>query len=127
MTEPMFSPEQFAHRSGDCGEENQLRRWLRSLPSSQRIAFIKALWPSNGRFALSLVRSSQLSVQECSSLLRYWLSLGQHNAAQALIKELEPALGKERFWKIVKDVELTPAMREFLNYYSRGELERRNG
>jgi len=127
MKAPPFTPEQFETLSGKSNTETQLRKWLRSLPSSDRVDFIRRLWSLNYRFALSLVRSSQLSLQEVSSLLRHWLLLGQHNAAQRLISDLEPLLGKERFWRIVQEAELSPAMREFLNYHSHGELERRNG
>jgi hypothetical protein len=77
-----FTPEQFAKLTGDANVETELKKWLRSISVEERIEFIKKLWPLNYRFALSLVRTSQLSTEDVSNLLKDWLILGQHNAAK---------------------------------------------
>ncbi|WP_163004083.1 hypothetical protein, partial [Pseudomonas viridiflava] len=56
-------------------------------------------------------------------MLKYWLRNGSHNAAQELIKRLQPVLGETKFWQIASQEELSPAMRDFMNYYSRGRLD----
>lgn len=120
MTQPPFAPEQFS--SPTASSENELKKWLRSVAVGDRVEFIKCIWPINYILALRLVRSSQIPIVEIESLLRHWLSLGQHNAAQRLISSFEPLLGKERFWSVVSDVPLSESMREFINYHSHGRL-----
>lgn len=117
-----YVPEEFETQSGCSEAEKELRIWLHSIPLAERINFIKRLWPLNYRFTLSLVRSSQIPISEVVELLEHWLSLGQHNAAQGLIEGLEPVLGEHRFWKVATQVELTPAMEDFLNYHGHGQL-----
>ncbi|QXG47324.1 hypothetical protein [Pseudomonas viridiflava] len=56
-------------------------------------------------------------------MLKYWLRNGSHNAAQELIKRLQPVLGETKFWQIASQEELSPAMRDFMNYCSRGRLD----
>jgi hypothetical protein len=118
----MFVPEDFAKRPGRADLETELRSWLRSIPLTERIDFIRRLWPLNYRFALSLVRSSQLPTVEVVSLLEHWLSLGQHNTAEGLIEGLMPVVGESRFWRTAAQGDLTQAMEELLNYYGHGQL-----
>ncbi len=117
-----YVPEDFEKRPGHAEAEKQLRGWLRSISLAERIDFIKRLWPLNYRFALSLLRSSQIPKGEVVALLEHWLSLGQHNAAQGLIEGLEPVLGERRFWQVAAQAELTLAMEDFLNYHGHGQL-----
>ena len=123
MDSPPFSPEQFAKRSGMARIETDLKKWLLRISVADRVDFIKKLWPMNYRFALILVQSSQLPIKESENLLRHWLIADQHNAAEQLIKRLEPVLGERKFWKIVSQEQLSPAMRDFLSYHSHGRLK----
>jgi hypothetical protein len=131
MTATPFAPEQFAkasEASGVAQSETDLKKWLRSIDVAERVDFIQRLWPINYILALNLVRSSQLPIIEVEALLRHWLALGQHNAAQRLIGSLEPLLGERKFWKIVAEVPLSEPMRDFLNYHriKRGRIVRRD-
>ena len=119
-----FQPEQFERLSGNAQVETELRHWLRGLPVAERIDFIRRLWALNSKFAISLVRSSQIPAREAVSLLQYWLSLNNHNAAERLIEGFVPMLGEDRFWQAAAELELEPAMEDFLNYYGRGQLQR---
>ncbi|MYN00825.1 hypothetical protein GTP41_01805 [Pseudoduganella sp. DS3] len=124
MNEPRYTPEEFTRRSGNAKIDTELRRWLRSQAVPQRIGFIEALFPQNYRYALSLVRSSQLPIEEVTRLLQHWLTSASHNCSQGLIEGLIPMLGEARFWDIAAQTELTPAMADFLNYHSHGKLDR---
>jgi hypothetical protein len=122
MDEPPFKPEQFIRRSGTAQVDTELRRWLRSIPVPQRIDFIKDLYSHNYRYAVALVRSSQLPADEVTRLLRHWLLSSSHNASRGLIEGLVPMIGEARFWTIAAESDVTPTMAEFLNYYGRGKL-----
>ena len=124
MDEPRFKPEQFIRRSGIAQVDTELRRWLRSLPVSSRVEFIERLYAHNYRYAVALVRSSQLPLDEVTGLLQRWLRSSSHNASRGLIEGLVPMMGEVRFWTIAAQVEVTPAMADFLNYYGRGKLDR---
>ena len=73
MEEPRFKPEQFVRRSGTAQIDTELRRWLRTIPVPQRIDFVKDLYSHNYRYAIALVRSSQLPIDEVTRLLQHWL------------------------------------------------------
>lgn len=122
MDEPLFTPEQFVRRSGTAQVDIELRRWLRSLPVSQRVTFIESLYVHNYRYAVALVRSSQLPTDEVTRLLQHWLLSSSHNASRGLIEGFVPMIGETRFWTIAAKSELTPAMAESLNYYGQGKL-----
>lgn len=124
MDEPFFKPEQFARRSGIARTDTDLRRWLRSIGVSARVEFIKGLFPLNYRYAISLVRSSQIPIDDVVQLLQYWLSQGKHNASKGLVEGLLPVLGEKRFWTTAAQMDLTPAMSDFLNYHGRRQLDR---
>lgn len=123
MDEPRFKPEQFIRRSGTAQVDTELRRWLRSIPVPQRIDFIKELYSHNYRYAVALVRSSQLPTDEVTQLLKHWLVSSSHNASRGLVEGLVPMMGEARFWKITAQVEVAPTMAEFLNYNSAGKLD----
>lgn len=123
MDESRFKPEQFIRRSGTAQVDTELRRWLRSIPVPQRINFIKELYSHNYRYAVALVRSSQLPTDEVTQLLKHWLISSSHNASRGLIEGLVPMMGEAKFWKITAQVEVAPTMAEFLNYYSAGKLD----
>jgi hypothetical protein len=120
----MYTPAQVAAERHFEQIDKALLQWLRSLPVADRVAFIAEVWPTNCNRALELVRRGQLPIPTVVDLLKGWLRLGQHNAADRLITYLVPVLGEERFWAIVAEVELSPAMADFLNYHSGGRLER---
>jgi hypothetical protein len=122
MDEPRFKPEQFVRRSGTAQVDTELRRWLRSIPVPQRINFIEDLYGHNYRYAVALVRSSQLPIDEVTRLLQHWLLSSSHNASRGLIEGLVPMIGEARFWTIAAKSNVTPTMAEFLNYYGRGKL-----
>lgn len=113
----MFTPEEFATRFGTSKMDKPVGLWLAGLVSQERISFLKQLWPLNYRYALALAQGAQLSRQENEALLRHWLNAGNHNAANDLIRYLEPVLGEQRFWKVVGDESLTDEMRHFLDYH----------
>jgi len=123
MSEPQYKPEQFVRRSGIAQVDTELRRWLRSQSVSERIEFIRTLFPRNYRYALSLTRSSQLPLEEVILLLQHWLTSASHNCSKGLIDGLVPVLGETRFWKIAAKTELTPIMSDFLNYHSNRKLK----
>jgi hypothetical protein len=127
MDEPSFKPEQFVRRSGTAQVDTELRRWLRSIPVPQRIDFIKDLYSHNYRYAVSLVRSSQLPAYEVTRLLQHWLLSSSHNASRGLIEGFVPMLGETRFWTIAAKFDVTPTMAEFLNYYGQGKLNEYRG
>lgn len=112
-----FTPEELATRFGTSKTDKPVRLWLASLRNQERISFIKRLWPLNAQYALVLTQGAQLSCEENEALLRHWLKAGNQNAAQHLIKYLEPVLGKQRFWKVVGDEPTTDVMRDFLVYH----------
>lgn len=87
------------------------------------MVFVKELWKTNYPFALVLAQSMQLSRAHIEELLRYWLRSGAHNAASQLIARMEPMLGERKFWRIVSEEPLSPGMRDFINYYSKGRLD----
>lgn len=123
MDEPRFKPEQFIRQSGTAPVDTELRRWLSSIPVPQRIDFIKELYSHNYRYAVALVRSSQLPTDEVTQLLKDWLVSSSHNASRGLIEGLVPMMGEAGFWKITAQVEVAPTMAEFLNYYGNGKLD----
>jgi len=84
MDEPRFKPEQFIRRSGNAQVDTELRRWLRALPVSQRVDFIKGLYSHNYRYAVALVRSSQLPTNQVTLLLQHWLLSSSHNVSRGL-------------------------------------------
>jgi hypothetical protein len=127
MDEPSFKPEQFVGRSGTPQVDTELRRWLRSIPMPQRIDFIKDLYGHNYRYAVALVRSSQLPADEVTRLLQHWLLSSSHNASHSLIEGFVPMLGEVRFWTIAAESEVTPTMAEFLNYHGQGKLDHYRG
>lgn len=118
-----FTLEQLASRTGTHPMDKQVRNWLVSLPRAERVDFLKRLWPMNYKYTLVLVQAAQLSGQENEHLLRHWLRLGQHNAAENLIQRMEPTLGEKRFWQIASEEKLSAAMRDFMNYHSHGRLD----
>jgi hypothetical protein len=97
MDEPGFKPEQFVRRSGNAQVDTELRRWLRSLPVSQRVGFIENLYLHNYMYAVALVRSSQLPTDEVTRLLQNWLLSSSHNAIRGLIEGFVPMIGESRF------------------------------
>lgn len=115
MDEPRFKPEQFARRSGTAQVDTELRQWSRSLPISQRVDFIKGVYSHNYRYAVALVRSSQLPFNEVTQLLQHWLLSSSHNASCGLIEGLVPMIGESRFWTIAAKTDVAPAMAELLN------------
>lgn len=121
LNEPLYTPEQVAKRN--AATDKHVRRWLAELPSTEKLEFLKQLWPLNFRFTLLLVQGARLSRQESESLLVHWLHKCNHNAAQELIKRLVPVLGEKRFWRVVAQEELSPAMYDFINYHSHGRLD----
>lgn len=123
MNEKEFFPEQFSRRPGVAQIDTELRKWLRSRPVTERLKFIKTLFSHNYRYALSLVRSSQLPTEEVVLLLKSWLLLGKHNCSNGLTQGLVPVIGERRFWTTAAQLELTQMMSEFLNYYSHGKLQ----
>jgi hypothetical protein len=127
MDEPRFKPEQFLRRSGTAQVDTDLRRWLRSLTVSQRVEFIESLYIHNYRYAVALVRSSQLPIEEVTRLLQHWLLSSSHNASRGLVEGFVPMIGEARFWTIVAKLDVTPTMAEFLNYYGRGKLNQYRG
>ncbi|MFL6636820.1 MAG: hypothetical protein ACJ8HJ_31385 [Massilia sp.] len=127
MDEPRFKPEQFVRRSGTAQVDTELRRWLRSIPVPQRIDFIKDLYSHNYRYAVALVRSSQLPTDEVTRLLQHWLLSSSHNASRGLIEGFVPMLGEARFWTIAAESDVTPTIAEFLNYYGQGKLNQYRG
>jgi hypothetical protein len=127
MDEPRFKPEQFTRRSGTAQVDTELRRWLRSLPASQRVEFIEGLYSHNYRYAVALVRSSQLPTNEVTRLLQDWLLSSSHNASRGLIEGFVPMIGEAKFWTIAAKSDVTPIMAEFLNYYGKGKLNQYRG
>jgi hypothetical protein len=123
MNTPAFTPEQFATRPGIAQIETELKKWLLALGVDERLEFIKRLWLVNYRFALVLLQASKLPIKETENIFRHWLREGSHNTAQELIKRLTPMLGERKFWRIASEEKISPAMREFLNYYSHGRLD----
>jgi len=122
MDDSRFTPEQVASRSGIAQTDKQVRQWLTGLPIAERIDFLKRLWPLNYRYSLKLLQAAQLPRQENEYLFRHWLRAGHHNTAQELIKRLLPVLGERKFWQIASQEQLSPIMREFMNYHSHGRL-----
>lgn len=122
MLDKEFLPENFARRSGIGQDDTELRRWLRSQPVAKRLTFINTLFGHNYRYAISLTRSSKLSIEDVVQLLQGWLLLGKHNCSYGLMQGLIPVLGERRFWTTAAKLELTPAMSDFLNYHSHGKL-----
>jgi hypothetical protein len=123
MNIPAFTPEQFSTRPGIAQVELDLKKWLLSLEVEERIEFIKKLWPINFQFALTLLQASQLPKKELENTFRHWLREGHHNTAQELIKRFIPMLGEKKFWRIASQENISPAMRDFLNYHSHGRLD----
>lgn len=122
MDDIHFTPEQVASRSGIAQVDKDVRHWLVRLPITERLDFLKQLWPLNYRYTLKLLQAAQLPRQENVDMFRHWLRTGQHNTAQELIKRLEPVLGERKFWEIASQEALMPVMRDFLNYYGGGRL-----
>ncbi|WP_426134798.1 hypothetical protein [Pseudomonas sp. PWP3-1b2] len=122
MDDSRFTPEQVASRSGLAQVDRDVKQWLVGLPISERLDFLKRLWPLNYRYSLKLLQSAQLPRQENEYMFRHWLRAGHHNTAQELIKRLQPVLGERKFWLIASQEELSPTMRDFMNYYSHGRL-----
>ena len=118
-----FTHEQLANPRETNQSESNLRRWLISLSVEERIAFLSELWPTNFRLALKLTQAAQLPRKETENFFRHLLRESHHNAAQEIIKRFTPMLGEKKFWRIAAQEEITPAMRDFLNYYSRGRLD----
>jgi hypothetical protein len=118
-----FTPEQFSTRPSVAQVEADLKKWLKEIAVENRVDFIVRLWPINYPLALILVQSSQLPVKEIEGLLRRWLTEGHHNAAQQIIKYFVAMLGERKFWRVVSETELSPVMRDFINYHSQGHLD----
>lgn len=126
MDHLQFTPAQLACRTGTSQLDKPVRQWLASLPSAQRIDFLKELWPLNMRYTLILLQGARLSREENRQLCRTWLRAGHHNAAQALIEGFESLLGEKTFWQMASQEQLCPAMREMLDYHGHGRLEPRH-
>jgi hypothetical protein len=122
MDEPRFKPEQFIRRSGTTQVDTEVRRWLRSLTVAQRIDFIVDLYSHNYRYAVALVRSSQLPSDDVIRLLQQWLLSSSHNASRGLIEGFVPMIGEARFWTIAAKSKVTPTMAEFLNFHGQEKL-----
>lgn len=120
---PPFTPEQISTCPTAAQVEIDLKKWLKEIAVEERINFIVQLWPISYLLALILVQSSQLPKKEVEGLLRRWLAEGHHNAAQKIIEYFVVMLGERKFWKVVSQVELSPAMREFINYHSHRHLD----
>lgn len=116
MSSYLFAPEQFQKRPAVAQVDVDLRKWLRDISPEKRMAFIRALWPLNDRYSMSLARSSQLPNSLVEALLVEWLRAGQVNTVNELVA-LEPLLGKVRFWKLVDSTDLSPAMKNFFSLY----------
>ena len=123
MKTTKFTHEQLAKLTGTNQIESTLRKWLISLSVEERIALLSELRPTNFRLALTLAQAAQLPRKEIEEFFRYLLRESHHNAAQEIIKRFTPMLGEKKFWRIAAQEEITPAMRDFLNYYSRGRLD----
>ncbi len=121
--QPPFIPEQFKRRPGDAKVEKDLKLWLLGLSIEERVEFIKRLWSVHFRLALILVQSLQLPVNAVEELLKHLLLLGKHNTSSEMIKRFVPVLGERKFWRVAAELELLPAMRDFLNYHSHGRLD----
>lgn len=122
MQRPTFTAEQVCSRTGKGKQDKNVRLWLISVPVTERAEFLKKLWPLNYRYALELFQAAQLPANENRQLVRHWLLTGHHNAAQVLIQRATAVLGEKTFWRIASEETLTPAMREFLNYYGGNRL-----
>lgn len=122
--EQLFTPAQVALHIGNGQTHRQVLKRLSALPTVERVDFLKRLWPLNYRYALQLYRGARLPRLESQQLFQYWLRTGHHNAAQALIQHVPAVLGERRFWRIVADETLTPAMRDFLAYYGKAQLKK---
>lgn len=118
-----YTAAMFNRRPHDSRIEANLRLWLLSQSEEQRMDFVKELWQTNYPFALVLTQSMQLSKAHIEELLRHWLRSGAHNAASQLITRMEPMLGERKFWRIVSEEPLSPGMRDFINYHSKGRLD----
>lgn len=116
MESEPFTPEQFQKRPAVAQVDVDLRKWLRGISVEKRLEFIRALWPLNYTYSMSLARSSQLPNSQVEALLVEWLRAGQENAGNGLVA-LEPLLGKVRFWKVVDATDLTEEMRNFFYLY----------
>jgi hypothetical protein len=118
-----YTAAMFKRRPHDSRIEAGLRRWLLAQSEEQRMGFVKELWQINYPFALVLAQSMQLSRAHIEELLRHWLRSGAHNAASQLIARMEPMLGERKFWRIVSEEPLSPGMRDFISYHSKGRLD----
>lgn len=123
MKTTAFTHEQLAKLTGTNQIESSLKKWLISLSVEERIAFLSELWPTNFRLALKLTQAAQLPRKETEKIFRHLLRESHHNAAQEIIKRFTPMLGEKKFWRIAAQEEITPAMRDFLNYYGRGRFD----
>ncbi|KAB0546221.1 hypothetical protein F7R01_22560 [Pseudomonas argentinensis] len=123
MKTTAFTHEQLAKLTGTNQIESNLRKWLISLSVEERIAFISELWPTNFLLALKLTQAAQLPRKEMEEFFRSLLRKSHHNTAQEIIKRFTPMLGEKKFWRIAAQEEITPTMRDFLNYYGRGRLD----
>lgn len=118
-----FTPKQVALGPKDGRSHRRTLKQLAALPVKERIDFLQELWRLNFRYTLKLFKGARLPARESQQLFRHWLQAGHHNAAQALIEHVPAVLGERRFWQIVVEEPLTPAMRDFLNYYGKGRLD----
>lgn len=125
MESEAFTPEQFKKRPAVAQVDVDLRKWLRGISVEKRLAFIRALWPLNYTYSMSLARSSQLPNNHIEALLVEWLRAAQNSAGNGLVA-LAPLLGEARFWKVVDASDLTEEMRNFFYLY-RKSYRRYNG
>ncbi|WEF35167.1 hypothetical protein [Pseudoduganella chitinolytica] len=112
----------FLRRPGTAQVDTELRRWLRSLPVEQRVDFLRSLYGHNYRYAITLMRSSQLPLHQVVQLLQHWLLFSSHNCSRGLVAGFVPMIGEARFWTIAAKLDLNPTMADFLNYHGRGKL-----
>jgi len=111
-----FVASDFRTRPAIAQIETDLRKWLRGCPPSERVVFLRELWPVNPHFALVLAGACQLPAKEAEALLAEWL-LGESRNARAILRTFVPLLGAGHFWCVVAETETTEAMAHMLEYH----------
>jgi hypothetical protein len=112
-----FEPRQFATLSEIARLEPQVGKWLRSVSIAQRETFLREVWAVHPCWAVRLARASQLSSEIGWSLLKEWLQAEDVNSVRSLAKTFGRILGPKTFWKCVAETELSPRMKDMLDYH----------
>lgn len=97
----MSPPEPVRRKTGRSLAYRELKAWLRSQPTLQRVKFLNDLATQNELFSLRLTRSVELPRDALTELLLARLG-GSHENARYIVKCFESLLGKRRFWRLVK-------------------------